>query len=116
MGSFHTVAKVGDLGDGEGVAVEVNHFTVALFRVGGEYFAIDDHCPHMGASLSGGHVERGVVTCPWHGWRFRLNDGAWADSPRVKTRCFAVRVLGDDIQVEVPELPQTPPGPTNPVG
>ena len=34
----------------------------------------------MGASLSGGYVENGVVTCPWHAWRFRLTDGAWADN------------------------------------
>ena len=45
-------------------------------------FAIDDVCPHMGASLGGGYVEGGIVTCPWHAWRFRLTDGAWADNPR----------------------------------
>jgi nitrite reductase (NADH) small subunit/3-phenylpropionate/trans-cinnamate dioxygenase ferredoxin subunit len=57
----------------------------------------------MGASLSGGYVEDGIVTCPWHYWRFRLSDGAWADNPRVKTGCYRVQVVGDEIQLEVPE-------------
>ena len=59
-------------------------------------------CPHMGASLSGGVIENGVVTCPWHAWRFRLTDGAWADNPRIKIGCYPVRVEGDEVQVEAP--------------
>ena len=57
----------------------------------------------MGASLATGTVEGGIVTCPWHAWRFRLRDGTWADNPRVKIGCFAVRVEGDEIQVQKPE-------------
>ena len=46
--------------------------------------------------------ENGTVTCPCHAWRFRLADGAWADSPRVKTGCFVVRVENGEVQVQVP--------------
>ena len=102
MADFKTVCRVGELGPGEGKTVSVGGKLVAVFYEGGAYHAIDDVCPHMGASLSGGHVEGGVVTCPWHAWRFRLADGAWADSPRVKTGCYAVRVEGDAVQVQVP--------------
>jgi nitrite reductase (NADH) small subunit/3-phenylpropionate/trans-cinnamate dioxygenase ferredoxin subunit len=63
--------------------------------------AIDDYCPHMGASLAEGTVEEGVVTCPWHGWEFRLSDGCWVNSPKLKIGCYAVRVLGDEVQVMV---------------
>ena len=111
MSSFHTVCKVAELREGEGKTVAVGNKLIALFRVNGECFAIDDVCPHMGASLSGGYVEEGIVTCPWHAWRFRLNDGAWADNPRVKIGCYAVRVEGDDVQVQVDQPPssqQTP--------
>jgi nitrite reductase (NADH) small subunit/3-phenylpropionate/trans-cinnamate dioxygenase ferredoxin subunit len=53
----------------------------------------------MGASLSAGDVTDGVVTCPWHAWRFRVTDGTWCDNPRLKTDVFEVRVVGDEIQV-----------------
>jgi nitrite reductase (NADH) small subunit/3-phenylpropionate/trans-cinnamate dioxygenase ferredoxin subunit len=101
MAEFQTVCKVGDVPEGEGKTVEVAGKLVAVFRTNGQFQAIDDVCPHMGASLSGGYVEDGIVTCPWHAWRFRLSDGAWADAPRVKIGCYAVRVVGDEVQVQV---------------
>ena len=100
---FTPVAKVGDILPGQGQAYAVSGRMVAVFNEDGKYFAIDDFCPHMGASLAGGHLEDGEVTCPWHAWRFRLSDGAWADNPRIKIGCYAVRVVGDEIQVEIPE-------------
>jgi nitrite reductase (NADH) small subunit/3-phenylpropionate/trans-cinnamate dioxygenase ferredoxin subunit len=97
----HAVCKFGDLRPGEGRAFEVGNKLVALFFVDGGYFAIDDVCPHMGASLSEGCVKNGIVTCPWHAWRFRLHDGAWADNPRIKTGCYPVEVVGDEIRIQI---------------
>jgi len=101
MSEFHTVCRVGELPEGESKAIAVGTKIIAVFRSGDVYFAIDDMCPHMGASLSGGYVEEGIVTCPWHAWRFRLTDGAWADNPRVKIGSYPVRVVNDEIQVDV---------------
>jgi nitrite reductase (NADH) small subunit/3-phenylpropionate/trans-cinnamate dioxygenase ferredoxin subunit len=109
MAEYHSVCRVADLTEGEGRTVQVRNKLIAVFRDQGQYYAIDDTCPHMGASLSGGYLENGVVTCPWHAWRFRLRDGAWADCPRLKTGCYPVRVEGDLIQVQVDE-PAGPPG------
>ena len=100
MAEFQTVCQVQDLADGEGMTVAIGTKLIAVFREGDQYYAIDDMCPHMGASLSGGYVAKGIVTCPWHAWRFRLNDGAWADNPRIKIGCYAVRVEGDNVQVQ----------------
>ena len=102
MGQRVTVGQVDDIPEGGSVVVEVNRKDIAVFRVNGQFFAIDDLCPHMGASLSGGSVEDGVVTCPWHYWRFRLADGAWADNPKVKTGCYAVHVEAGVVQLELP--------------
>jgi nitrite reductase (NADH) small subunit len=101
MSDFHTICKVQDVTDNEGRAVAFGNKIIAVFRVEGQYYAIDDVCPHMGASLSGGYLENGIVTCPWHAWRFRLQDGAWADNTRIKIGCYPVRVVGDDIQIQV---------------
>ena len=105
MGQRITIGKVGDIPNGGTAVVTVNQKDVAVFRIQDQYFAIDDLCPHMGASLSGGYVEDGIVTCPWHYWRFRLSDGAWADNPRVKTGCYTVQVVGEELQLEVPTPP-----------
>ena len=100
MSEFITVAQIGAIPEGEGRSFTVGERLIAVFNVGGGvYQAIDDLCPHMGASLADGDFTGGVVTCPWHAWRFRVSDGTWCDNPRIKTDSFEVRVLGDEIQV-----------------
>lgn len=107
MSKFVTVAKVGSIPEGQGATFQVGERLVAVFNQGGTYAAIDDLCPHMGASLGAGQLdEEGKVTCPWHAWRFDVCDGTWCDNPRLKIDAFEVRVEGDEIQVLVPEKPQ----------
>src|SRR5438132_1321593 len=103
MAEFRTVCRADELFPGEGKTVEVGGKLIAVFVEDGRYFAIDDVCPHMGASLAEGCVEEGIVTCPWHGWRFRLADGAWADSPRIKISTYSVQVVGGDVQIDIGE-------------
>jgi nitrite reductase/ring-hydroxylating ferredoxin subunit len=105
MPRYVTVARVGEIPDGEAKTVPGPGRPVSVFRVADRYYAIDDTCPHMGASLAGGLVEDGIVTCAWHFWRFRLADGAWADNPRIKIGCYPVQVVGDEIRVEFPDPP-----------
>ena len=101
MADFQTVCLARELPEGESVTIKVGGRLIALFHQQGQFYALDDICPHMGASLGGGYVENGVVTCPWHAWRFRLADGAWADNPRIKIGCYAVRVVGEQVQVQL---------------
>jgi len=104
MSEFHTVARVGEIPEGEGRSFQVAGRMVAVFLTDGEYTAIDDICSHMGASLAGGSVENGVVYCPWHAWRFCVKQGTWMDNPKsaIGQQCFEVRVEGDEIQVAAP--------------
>jgi nitrite reductase (NADH) small subunit/3-phenylpropionate/trans-cinnamate dioxygenase ferredoxin subunit len=99
MAEFITVARVEEVSEGRPKPIQLGNKLIGIFSDGGRYYAIEDTCPHMGASLSEGTVENGVVTCCWHGWRFRLADGTWVDSPRVKIGSYPVRVMGDEIQV-----------------
>ncbi|HAY83227.1 MAG TPA: nitrite reductase [Planctomycetaceae bacterium] len=107
MSDFTTVAKVGAIEEGKGEAFAVNGRMVAIFNEGGKYHAIDDFCPHMGAALSTGYVEDGVVICPWHAWRFCVKDGTWCDNPKVSIDAFEIRVEGDEIRVKVPPAAST---------
>jgi len=104
MSDFQTVAKVGDIPEGQGRAFPLNGTMVGVFLSAGRYLAINDFCPHMGASLADGHVEDNAVMCPWHAWRFSLQDGTWLDNSRsgIRTACYEVRVEGDAIQVRFP--------------
>jgi nitrite reductase (NADH) small subunit len=101
MPEFRQVCHVGEIPEGEGRALPAGDKVVAVFCHGGQYHAIDDCCPHMGASLAGGYVENNVVTCPWHAWRFNITDGTWQDNKRLKIGSYPVQVEGTDVLVQV---------------
>ena len=104
MPEFKTVGNVGDIEPGTGKAYEFGEQMVAIFlETDGTYLAIDDLCPHMGASLASGHFSEGIVTCPWHAWSFDARDGAWCDNRRLKIDTFQVRIQGDEIQLAANE-------------
>jgi len=42
-----------------------------------------DRCSHRGGPLSGGEMDNGCVTCPWHGSRFDLATGDVRQGPAV---------------------------------
>lgn len=111
--SFTTVARVGEIPDGQGVSRVVGEKRIGVFNLGGTYHAINDVCPHMGDSLAAGCLEGDVVTCRWHGWRFRVTDGTWCDNPRIKTDSYETRVVADEIQVRVapPDADRPPTAP-----
>jgi len=104
MAEFQTIAKVGEIPEGEAKAFALNDKMVAVFNLGSKYLAISDTCLHMGASLSTGYVEDEVVMCPWHAWRFCLNEGTWLDNPKTKVDSYEVRVEGDEIQVMLKDV------------
>jgi nitrite reductase (NADH) small subunit/3-phenylpropionate/trans-cinnamate dioxygenase ferredoxin subunit len=99
---FLTVAKVGDVPEGEGRMVEAEDRLIALFLHEGVYYAIDDSCPHQGAPLSDGMVDDKSVTCSWHGWRFSLVDGRHLDGSRCRVATYPVRIVGETIEVGLP--------------
>jgi nitrite reductase (NADH) small subunit len=105
MPTFITVGRKDEIADGQCRTVCGPNKAISVFRVGEQFFAIDDMCPHAGASLGGGHVEDGIVTCPWHYWRFRLSDGAWADNPRIKIGSYPVQIVDNEVRLEIPDPP-----------
>jgi|SRR5207302_10340791 len=100
---FTKVATLGEIPAGLAKAVTVNGRKLALFKVGGSVYAIEDSCPHRGAPLSEGECEGVELICPWHGARFDLTSGAHLCPPaRSGVATFKVQVVGDEVHVELP--------------
>jgi 3-phenylpropionate/trans-cinnamate dioxygenase ferredoxin subunit len=60
------------LPEGRGRRVCKDGHDLALFRIGDEVYAIDDGCPHAGASLGNARRDGTRITCPAHGLKFDL--------------------------------------------
>lgn len=71
------VAAVSDIPEGTGTTVHINGHPVAIFHVGGAFYALDDTCSHAQASLGEGEVDsdEACVECPLHGSLFDLRTG-----------------------------------------
>ena len=96
---FVTVARVADVPPGTGKTVVVGGREIALFNVGGTFYALDNTCPHQGGPLSEGWIEGTQVTCPWHAWTFHLTDGTMTLGDYASVDTFDVRLSGDEVAV-----------------
>jgi nitrite reductase/ring-hydroxylating ferredoxin subunit len=94
------VAQVGGVAPGTGTVVDVQGTAIALFNVGGTFYAIANACTHMGGPLGKGSLEGSTVTCPWHGSQFDVTSGQVRKGPaRKPVATYPVRIRGDDVFV-----------------
>jgi nitrite reductase/ring-hydroxylating ferredoxin subunit len=85
-----------------GKLVEAAGLRIAVFNIGGSYYAIENTCPHRGGPLAEGIMAGEEVICPWHGSRFNVKTGSVLTPPaRQSVKSFPVRVTGDDVEVEL---------------
>jgi naphthalene 1,2-dioxygenase system ferredoxin subunit len=96
------VAKLDDLEDQEGYAVDTAKGRVGLYLIDGEVFACEDICPHGQAYLSDGFVEDFQIECPLHQGRFDLRTGE-ATAPPVEgcIRTFPAKVRDGEIFIDL---------------
>ncbi|MBS1811826.1 MAG: Rieske 2Fe-2S domain-containing protein [Acidobacteria bacterium] len=96
---FFKIATLSDLAPGRAKAFEVNGKTIAVFNVDGQFYAIDDACPHRGASLAASIAKNGKVFCSWHLFDFDLKTGACGAIPDFPVQTYELKVEGTEIFV-----------------
>ena len=103
MSDWHDVAALDELPHGQGRLVRIAGEGIALFRDGESVHAIDDLCPHQGASLAEGTYHGGRVICPWHSWVFDVDSGRCPRDTHEPVRAHAVRVREGRVEVRLDE-------------
>ena len=103
MAKFVKVGNRSEFQDLEaGKLVDAGGQSIAIFDLGGAYYAIENTCPHRGGPLAEGEMGGEEVICPWHGARFNIKTGAVVAPPASQgVKSFPVRVTGDDVEVEI---------------
>jgi nitrite reductase/ring-hydroxylating ferredoxin subunit len=76
--------------------------SIVLFNVGGNLYAIDDSCPHNGASLSGGKLEGLMLQCPAHGLKFDIATGCMRSGSRMRVHCYPVSLVDGTALIRLP--------------
>ena len=101
--------RVADLGvpeQGGLLQVSAGARTLVLANHDGRLYALDDRCPHAGASLSAGNIDEGLLVCGWHGRAFDLTTGVCDGYQGL--RAYPVEVRSDGIYVSVTEQAMAP--------
>jgi nitrite reductase/ring-hydroxylating ferredoxin subunit/DMSO/TMAO reductase YedYZ heme-binding membrane subunit len=73
---------------------------VAVFRNEGALSAISNACAHQNGPLGEGRIIDGCVTCPWHGFQYRVTDGCSPAPFTEKVPTYRVRLMGQNVQVD----------------
>jgi len=107
MDGFVKVGTVSEFREGRGRSVRFGDRHVAVFRTGGAWYALQDGCPHQGASLADGQLDGDDVICLRHDWRFDLGSGRSSHRSGACAKAYDVRVEGDDVLVAA--RPETKP-------
>lgn len=84
-------ARIVDLGAGE---------RVAIFRYDGKLSAVSNLCAHQNGPLGEGRIIDGCVTCPWHGFQYRPEDGCAPAPFTEKISTYQLKREGDQVWVD----------------
>ena len=112
MADRYEVCRTDELPPGERRIVEAKGFSVGVFNVDGEYYALKNECPHRRAPLCEGKLtgttaaagvgevawerEGQILRCPWHGWEFDVTTGESVFNPHaVRAKTFETAVEPD---------------------
>jgi 3-phenylpropionate/trans-cinnamate dioxygenase ferredoxin subunit len=83
---------------GQMKCVVVDGLPIGVANAAGIIYAFDDSCRHEGGPLSSGALIDGTVTCPWHGWTYRLATGKAIVPPvGIRIRVFPVEIIDEII-------------------
>jgi 3-phenylpropionate/trans-cinnamate dioxygenase ferredoxin subunit len=90
--AWTSLCDLDELTDRRGKYVEIGGFRLAVFLNAGEVYTMDDTCPHAGASMAQGRVDKsGCAVCSRHNWAFNLETGAMAGLPGVILKTYPTR-------------------------
>jgi nitrite reductase/ring-hydroxylating ferredoxin subunit len=99
--AWQEVAKKADIDEGEAMQVRVAGEPVAIYNVGGTFYAAHDVCTHALAHLSDGYIDGECVECPLHGGVFHIPTGKAMSGPVQKPiRIYPIRIEGESVMVE----------------
>ena len=101
---YHAVAKTSEIDDDEAIAVSVGRQDIGIYKLAGEYYALNDICTHAYAAMSDGYVEDGQIECPLHGACFDIKTGKALTAPAsVDLDSYPVKIEDDQILVGLPK-------------
>jgi nitrite reductase/ring-hydroxylating ferredoxin subunit len=118
------IGTVHSFGDPGRRVIDSDGVEVGVFKLGGEFFAYENACPHLGGPACQGLIiakveevvaddctSKGLefsktkinMVCPWHGYEFDIRTGRHPGDPNCRLKPVKVRIEGPDVIVTLPD-------------
>lgn len=96
------VMPMAALDEGEMLVVKAQGLDILISLVYGQYYAVEAYCSHARQALATGRLQGYEVSCPLHGAKFDVRNGACTKRPaEVGLRSFPVTLEAGKVWVEV---------------
>lgn len=99
------IGPAASIPDGRAVTVTLSGERVAVFRDGNRVCAVSAVCRHQNGPLGEGKIIDGLITCPWHGYQYRPEDGCSPPPFTEKLPTFRTRIEQGRVLVDSQPLP-----------
>lgn len=116
MDGYQPILEISEIPPGERKIVTVRGKEIGIFNIEGTFHAFLNLCPHMGAPLCKGRLEkemcaqkpgtfipdtRTVLRCPWHRWEFDIESGKSIFNDSVRVKKFPIKIKADTIYCKI---------------
>ncbi len=103
---WNYVCRLEEIEEDKAKMVNVNKERVAIFKYNGKLSAVHNVCKHQMGPLGEGKVIDGCITCPWHGYQYRPEDGCAPAPFTEKVATYQLQLRGNEIFVNIAALPE----------
>jgi len=100
VAEFVKVAESRQIKERFGFEVQINGEDVALFRWQGKIYALKNKCPHQSAPIHRGFVKDNYAVCPHHGWKFKVDDGAFINNEIIKLKTYNAKETDGEVYIQ----------------
>ncbi|MEM6523132.1 MAG: Rieske 2Fe-2S domain-containing protein [Bacteroidota bacterium] len=103
---FVRACNTSEIKENRAKIVTVSGERVAIFKYEGKLSAVNNFCRHQGGPLGEGKIIDGCITCPWHGYQYRPEDGQSPPPFTEKVETYHLKVEGDEVWIDPKPLPE----------
>ena len=105
--NFIEVIGTNEVPEGQCLGLMVKGHFLGIHNVDGQFYVVDNTCPHGGGVLHAGGLENDVVVCPIHQWKFDVKTGQCIWPKKCQIATYPVKVFEDQIYVDItsPSIP-----------
>jgi nitrite reductase/ring-hydroxylating ferredoxin subunit len=95
------IGSAADIPEGERKIVDVEGVSIGVFHYKGSWYALRNSCVHRSGPVCTGSLIDGVLTCPWHGYQYRISTGEFLLDSTAKLEMYPVEIRDGDIYLKV---------------